>query len=84
MDGIGWILMIVIGGVAGLIAGRITQTTRSLTANVILGIFGAVGLNVVLAKVLDVHFGGIIGQLIIATIGATILIVTVQFLRRRG
>lgn len=82
MDGMGWILMVVIGGVAGLLASRITNTHRGLTANVLLGVIGALGLNVLLSKLLNLHPGGIFGQLVTATLGAAILIVIFQYLRK--
>lgn len=82
MDGIGWVLMIVVGGIAGLIASRITKTNRSLTGNVVLGILGAIGSNAILSSVFGMHLGGLAGQLITAIIGAIAIIVIVQFLRQ--
>jgi len=80
--GLGWISMIVVGGIAGLIASRVTKTDRSLVANVIFGILGAVGANAILSSGFGMHFGGLFGQLITAVIGAVAIIVVVQFLRK--
>lgn len=80
--GLGWILTIVVGGVAGLIASRITKTDHSLTGNVVLGILGAIGLNAVLSSVSGMHFGGLTGQRVTAIVGASVIIVVFQFLRQ--
>ncbi len=82
MGGIGWVLMIVVGGVAGLIASRITKTDHSLNENVVLGILGAIGFNALLSSVFGMHLGGLTGQLMTAIIGAGAIIVIFQFLRK--
>lgn len=82
MDGIGWILMIVVGGVAGVIASRIMNRNHSLTGNVVLGILGALGMNAILSSVLGVHLGGLVGQLFVAVIGAAAIIFLFQVLRK--
>ncbi len=82
MDGMGWIMMVLIGGVAGLVASRITKTTHSLFGNVLLGILGAVGMNAVLRSAFDLHLEGVIGQLVTSVLGATAIIVIFQYLRR--
>lgn len=82
MGGIGWILMTVVGGVAGLIASRMTKTNHSLTGNVILGILGAVGMNAVLASILGIHLEGVLGQLIAASIGAAAIIGLFQVIKK--
>lgn len=82
VDGMGWILMIVVGGVAGLIASRITKTSHGLATSVFLGILGAVGFNAVLSAVLGWYFGGIFGQFIVAIIGAYSIILIFQIVRK--
>ena len=82
MSGLGWILMIVIGGVAGLIASRIMNRSHGLTANVVLGIFGALGMNAILSKVLGVHLGGLMGQLLVAIAGAVAIIFLFEIIRK--
>ena len=71
--------MIVVGGIAGLIASQITKTDHSLTGNVVLGIVGAIGLNAILSSVFGMHLGGLFGQLITAIIGASAIIVISNF-----
>ncbi len=60
--GMGWIMMIVVGGIAGYVATRLTGTERGLAATILFGVVGAVLLNIVLAKGLGLHFGGLIGH----------------------
>jgi uncharacterized membrane protein YeaQ/YmgE (transglycosylase-associated protein family) len=74
MQGFGWILTIIIGGLAGWIAEQIMKSEMGLIGNIILGIVGAVVLNAILLAIFGTTLGGFIGQLIIAVIGACILI----------
>jgi len=73
MEGLGWFLTIVVGGLAGWIAERLMQADHSLVTNIVLGIVGAVFLNFVLAQ-FGVTFAGIFGQLLVAVAGACALI----------
>lgn len=82
VGGIGWILMIVIGGVAGLVASRIMNRNHSLTGNVVLGILGAVGMNAILSLVFGIHLGGLFGQLLVAVAGAVAIIFLFQIIRK--
>ena len=74
MAGFGWIMTIIIGGLAGWVAERIMKSNMGLIANIILGIVGAVVLNAILIGLLGHTIGGFIGQLVVAIIGACILI----------
>lgn len=81
MDGINWVLMILIGGVAGLLASRITKTAHSVAGNVVLGVLGAVGMNALLQSAFEVHLGGFVGQFVTAVLGAAGIILVFQFIR---
>jgi uncharacterized membrane protein YeaQ/YmgE (transglycosylase-associated protein family) len=85
MEGVGWILTIVLGGLAGWIAEKIMKSDMGLIANVILGIVGALVLNAILrwAGMAPTGGGGLIMQLIIAIIGACILIFGWRLIRGR-
>lgn len=74
--------MIVIGGVAGVIASRIMDSKHSLTGNVVLGILGAVGMNALFSSLLGLQFGGVFGQLVMAVIGAIAIIGLFQIIRK--
>jgi uncharacterized membrane protein YeaQ/YmgE (transglycosylase-associated protein family) len=83
MTGIGWILAIVIGAVAGFIAEQIMSSKQGLLGNIIMGIIGAVVGNFLLILIFGATMGGIIGQLIVAVIGACLLIAIYRMIRGR-
>ena len=74
MEGVGWILTIVIGGLAGWIAEKVMHAEHGLLTNILLGIAGAVVLNLILALIFGATWGGILGQLVVAVVGACLLI----------
>lgn len=74
MVGVGWFLTIILGGIAGWIAEKIMKSDHGLLTNIILGIVGAVVANGILDVIFDAAWGGIIAQLVIAVIGACLLI----------
>jgi uncharacterized membrane protein YeaQ/YmgE (transglycosylase-associated protein family) len=74
MEGFGWIGSIIIGGLAGWIASSIMKVRTGLLLNIVMGILGAVVLNAILLAVFHATWGGIIGQLVVALIGACIVI----------
>ena len=74
MTGVGWIMTIILGGIAGFIAEKIMKADMGLLMNIIVGIVGAVSLNFVLGLVGIHTAGGWIIQSIVAIIGACILI----------
>ena len=74
MEGIGWIGAIVIGALAGWIAEQIMKTEHGLLMNIVMGILGAIVANAILVFVFGNTLGGWIGQLIVAVIGACLLI----------
>ena len=74
MVGVGWILAIIIGGFAGWIAERVMHSNMGLLMNIVLGIVGAIVGNFLLSLIFGVTMGGIIAQLLIAVVGACLLI----------
>ena len=73
MTGIGWIMSIILGGLAGWIAEKIMKFDTGLIMNIVLGIVGAVVGNILLGLV-GIQLAGWVGQLIVAIIGACLLI----------
>ncbi len=74
MSGVGIIMSIILGGIAGFIAEKIMKADMGILMNIVLGIVGALVLNFVLG-LLGIYAGGSwIVQSIIAIIGACILI----------
>ena len=67
------LIWILIGGVAGWLAERVMKSNHSVMIKILLGIVGAVLLNAILGLV-GLTLGGIIGQLIVAFLGACGLI----------
>jgi uncharacterized membrane protein YeaQ/YmgE (transglycosylase-associated protein family) len=83
MEGVGWIMAIIIGALAGWIAERIMKSNQGLLMNIILGIVGAVVGNFILMLIFGATMGGLIGQLIVAVIGACLLIAIGRAIRGR-
>jgi uncharacterized membrane protein YeaQ/YmgE (transglycosylase-associated protein family) len=84
MEGVGWIMTIIIGAIAGWIAEKIMKTDHGLLTNIILGILGAVVLNFILMAIFGSTLGGWIGQLIVGAIGACILIAAYRAFKGRA
>lgn len=66
---LGIILNLLIGGVAGWLAGNIMKSHGSIIRNVILGVVGGAIASALLGLI-GISFGGIIGGLIVSVIGA--------------
>ena len=74
MTGVGWIMTIILGGIAGFIAEKIMKADMGVLMNIVVGILGAVLLNAALGFFGVYTGGGWIIQSIVAIIGACILI----------
>jgi len=73
MPGVGFFGMLIIGLIAGYIAEKVTASDHGLLTNLLVGIAGSfIGGN--LARLLNIEFYGWLGNLIVATIGAVLLI----------
>lgn len=83
MQGFGWIMTIIIGGLAGWIAEKLMKADHRLITNIVLGIVGALLLNAILVALMGSTLGGFVGQLIVAVIGACILIYGYRVIRGR-
>ncbi|MFN3274365.1 MAG: GlsB/YeaQ/YmgE family stress response membrane protein [Paracoccus sp. (in: a-proteobacteria)] len=87
MAGMGWILSIILGAIAGWIAEKIMKSDHGLLTNIVLGILGAVIGNVILRLIMGTTTYTILGQLLVAVAGACILIGLYRAItgnRRRG
>jgi uncharacterized membrane protein YeaQ/YmgE (transglycosylase-associated protein family) len=85
--GVGWIGTLVIGGLAGWIAEKITKSDIGILMNIIVGIIGAY-IGAFLANALGLQLGEIFkgwfwGNLLVAVVGAVILLVVVKMFRGR-
>jgi len=70
----GFILWIIVGGIAGFIAERLMDEDHSLVMNVALGIAGAFVFNIFLSALLWLPGGALIAQLVTGVVGACVLI----------
>ncbi len=80
----GWILAIVIGGLAGWIASIIMKTNaeQGLLIDIVVGIVGGL-IGSFLADLIGLGDGGLLWQLILSVIGAVILLAIVKAVRGR-
>lgn len=82
MQGVGWFVAIVIGGIAGWLAGKLMDMRFGIFMNIILGIVGSVVANAILAQFHIAVAGGWLGYLVTGFIGASILLFLVKLVRR--
>ncbi len=73
--GVGFIMAIIIGALAGWLAEKFTNSNMGLLANIIMGIIGAVVGNFLLRLLGIGPAFGFIGNLLSATVGAILVIV---------
>lgn len=71
--GMGWIMSLIIGGIAGWLAGEIMKNRGGMLRNIVLGIVGGVVGNVVLGAI-GISGHGVLGSIIVSVIGACIII----------
>ena len=73
MPGVGFIGMLIIGILAGYIAEKVTASDHGLLTNLLVGIAGSF-VGGTLAGVLNIEFYGWLGNLIVASIGAILVL----------
>ncbi len=78
------IVWLVIGGIAGWLAGLIVEGFGfGLVGNIAIGIVGSVIAGLLLPRIGFPVWGGILGEILDALIGAVILLLVIGFFRRR-
>lgn len=70
----GWLVAIIVGGIAGWIAEKIMKADHGLLTNIVLGILGAVILNGILSLLGLYEADTWLAWFIVAIIGACLLI----------
>ena len=81
MQGIGVIAFLIIGAVAGWLAGKLMKGSGfGLLGNIVVGIVGAL-IGGFVFSLLGISAGGFIGSLVMATIGAVLLLYLVKLLK---
>ncbi len=78
----GIILWLVVGVIAGFIAEKVMGTDHGLLMNLVVGIAGAF-IGGFLAQALGIHFAGFLGTIIVATVGAIILLYALKLIKSR-
>jgi len=73
MPGVGFFGMLVIGFLAGYVAEKAMNREHGLFTNILVGIAGSF-IGGTLAGVLDIHYQGFLGNLVVAVAGAVILL----------
>jgi uncharacterized membrane protein YeaQ/YmgE (transglycosylase-associated protein family) len=73
MLGLGIFWFLIVGLIAGFIASRLTGERRSLVQNLVVGVIGAV-VGGVLFWAVGLQATGLIGALVIATVGSVVLL----------
>ena len=81
MQGVGLFGAILIGLVAGLLAGRLIKPAHSLVTNMAVGLVGSL-IGGFVAQALGIAWQGWVGGLIASTLGAVVLLVLLGLVRR--
>ena len=79
---IGWLMAIIVGGIAGWLAGKFMNVSTGIIMNVILGVVGAVLANYLLGMFGIMVMGGWLAYLVTGFIGACVLIFVVKLVRK--
>ena len=81
--GVGFLGMIIIGVLAGWIAEKMTASDHGLFTNLLVGLAGSfVGGS--LANLMNIQFNGWLGNLLVAAIGAVLVLWLWRFATQRG
>ena len=83
--GVGWIGTILVGGLAGWIAEKITRSDMGIFMNIIVGIIGSF-IGAFLANAAGIRLGEVFqgwfwGNLLVSAVGAIVLLMAVKLVR---
>jgi uncharacterized membrane protein YeaQ/YmgE (transglycosylase-associated protein family) len=77
------LIFLVIGGVAGFLAGKLMKNSQSgIIRNVLLGVVGAI-VGGFLFGLIGIQAGGLIGSILTATIGAALVIYLAELIQKK-
>jgi uncharacterized membrane protein YeaQ/YmgE (transglycosylase-associated protein family) len=80
--GVGWFAAIIIGGLAGWLAGKLMDMRFGIFMNIVIGIVGAVVANAAFESA-NIHVaGGWLGYLVTGFIGSCVLLFLAKLVRR--
>jgi len=85
VQGAGIFMTLIIGGLAGFFAEKLTKSDHGLLTNIVLGIAGALIMRFILGALHVPWFSGpgIINNLVVATAGAALLITVWRMIKGR-
>ncbi len=83
MEGLGWLSFLFVGLIAGFIAEKVMSRNHGLLMNLVVGVVGAY-VGAFIFSLLGLQAGGLIGALVVATIGAIALLALVGVIRGRS
>jgi uncharacterized membrane protein YeaQ/YmgE (transglycosylase-associated protein family) len=82
MDITGLIVLLVIGAIAGWLAGTIMKGSKfSLLGNIVIGVIGSIIGGSIFGS-LGISAGGLIGSIVTATVGAILLLYIVRLIKK--
>lgn len=79
---VGWFMAIIIGGLAGWLAGKLMDMRYGIIMNIIIGMVGSVIANGIFQRFEIVVINDKLGYLITSFVGACILLFIVKLFRR--
>ena len=80
--GVGWIAAIIIGGLAGWLAGKLMDIRFGIFMNIVIGIVGAVLANAIFSRAGIYVASGWLGYLVQGFVGSCILLFVAKLVRR--
>lgn len=83
MSGLGWISFLIVGLIAGWIAGMIMKREHGLLENLVVGVVGAY-LGAFLFRLLGLASTGFVGAIVVAIIGSVVLLAILGAIRKLG
>ncbi len=82
MNDVGLLGAILIGILAGWIAEKVMKRDHGLFTNLLVGLAGAL-IGGFIANAIDFPFNGLVGSLIVSTVGAILLLAILGLIRRK-
>lgn len=83
MEGLGWLSFLFVGLLAGFIAEKVMSRNHGLLTNLVVGVIGAY-VGAFIFSLLGLQAGGLIGALVVATLGAIALLALLGVIRGRS
>jgi uncharacterized membrane protein YeaQ/YmgE (transglycosylase-associated protein family) len=85
MEGVNWLWWIIIGGIAGALAGRVVRGHGfGILVDIIVGVVGAFIGGWIISGLLNIKGSGIIFSFIVAFVGAVLLLWVLRLVGKRG